>query len=361
MQPLKYVFLDVADIYRRVPIDNRANSVADNFVTNMTETNMFRVSPYIEYPLSPSLKTRFGYRYTNVWYRVDEGNNSETHSGFVSLKKQFRFGLSTSLNYSYIAYRPQETTDDYDSNKVSVRANYQTARDFNIWGQVGRAEMDFANLPDEDVTFWDVGTNYTFRFSRSTSLGAAYSQSFSEAELTVDMVTQRGTYYRIPGQQIAEFYDVPEELQEDVPDVIFCPDCHLTTEKTSITTGVTESKRFDLFFKTGTLLRLFVNPYYLIEEEIQTEREDKTKGVFVALSRPIGKVISVTLSGMYANQEFEPDGEDSDLYNIGLDLGYQVSEKIIASAAYRYNKKDSNFDFKDYYNNIAWIQAKYSF
>jgi uncharacterized protein (PEP-CTERM system associated) len=181
-QPLKYLFIDVSDVYTRVPIDSRANSVQDNFVTNMTDSNTFRVSPYIRFPITPTISTEIGYAYTNLWHR--EGNDSETHSAFASLSKLFPFGLTTSLNYSYTAYRPRDTMDDYDSNEVSVSASYGSPMGFSVWGEVGRSWMDYSEFSNKTVDFWNVGTNYTFRFSESTSLGVSYSQSSSEDEFS---------------------------------------------------------------------------------------------------------------------------------------------------------------------------------
>ena len=71
LRPLNRVFIDVYDRYSRVPVDVRNKLASDNFFTNMTDSNEFRISPYIELPLTPSWTARTGYRYINNWYRAN--------------------------------------------------------------------------------------------------------------------------------------------------------------------------------------------------------------------------------------------------------------------------------------------------
>jgi uncharacterized protein (PEP-CTERM system associated) len=108
-------------------------------------------------------------------------------------------------------------------------------------------------------------------------------------------------------------------------------------------------------------MQLTINPYYITEEEIQTERKDEIKGVNVSLSRPISSVISATLSGNYAKEEFEPGNEDNTIYSAGLFLDYRISQQIDASASYRHSGKSSDIGTNEYHSNIAWIEARYHF
>ena len=65
-RPMKGMFIDISDVYRRVPVDIRNQVAFDNVFVNMTDSNIFSVSPNFVYPLSSTLETRFGYRYTNM-------------------------------------------------------------------------------------------------------------------------------------------------------------------------------------------------------------------------------------------------------------------------------------------------------
>jgi len=96
-------------------------------------------------------------------------------------------------------------------------------------------------------------------------------------------------------------------------------------------------------------------------QEIQTDREDEITGVTVTVSRPISSVITASLSGTYAKEEFQPEDEDSTVYNAGLYIDYRISQRINASASYRHSGKSADAGINDFHSNIAWIEARYTF
>jgi uncharacterized protein (PEP-CTERM system associated) len=61
------------------------------------------------------------------------------------------------------------------------------------------------------------------------------------------------------------------------------------------------------------------------------------------------------------SQQFLTGDEKNDRYSFGTSLSYQVSRSIKTDVGYRYNRKDSDIDRNEFYNNIAWIQARVTF
>lgn len=349
LRPLNHVSIDISDVYRRIPEDARRPVAIENIFTNMTDSNVFRVSPNIEYPLTSTLSTLLGYSYVNTWYRVEEGNDSESHSAFISLSKQFPFRLKVSLNYNFTARRP-ESNNDYDAHHGSVGASSQVSSHWVIYGNIGKTYLDFlneSNESSEETKSWNIGTEYKLNILGETSLGASYSNSLSETEATVDQLRFSESLYFL-------YIDPEDQIQIMQVDLY-------TLQKNSIITGVTERESANLYFRTGKYFNLKVNTFYVEEEELQTDREDRTKGVSVGISKSLSNKLSPSINGSWRKHKFLPEDEKVDSYSAGCNLNYKISNSITADAGYRYNSSDSNMDASDFHNNIAWVQAKMIF
>ena len=331
-RPWNLVFIDVTDTYRRVPLDVREKFARDNDFENMTESNVFMISPYLDVPIMPTLSLRMGYSFTDEWYDEDTGNNSDSHSAFLSFDKKFPVGLNTSIGYTYLAYRP-ELSDDYDKNEVFLSAEYQIASNFRVWGGAGIAYLDFSNRSNEDETIWNVGSEYYMGILGGTTLSVTYSESLSNTD-TSDYSDTNGTTDR---------------------------ETDLFSERESITTGVTKEKRFDFILSSGQFLEVTINPYYTESEELETDRVDEITGVDVTIERPLTAKLTAALEGYWESQEFFPEDEEVDQYSLGSSIEYLLSRSITTAFGYRFSKRNSNVPGDDYDNNIAWIEAKLTF
>jgi hypothetical protein len=336
-RPLDHFFIDVTDSYKRIPVDVRRKVATDNDSENMTDSNIFTVSPYVEVPLTSTLLSRLGYRYTNAWYKVDEGNDSESHSGYVSLTKRFPFRLNVSLNYEYVAFRPELTTDKYDENNANLAADYRIGPNLQVWGEIGKAFLEFEDSSDEDETLWDVGFEYRLGFWGSASVGAAYSASISEIG------------------NILTYSDASDATDDAGIESDFVRD------RNSVATGVTKTKQVDLYLKVDKDFRITVNPFYRDSEELKTSRVDKITGVSIDVGKPLTTKLSASLDGLWERQRFFPQDAKVYLYSLGTSFDYSLSRSITTELGYRYNKRDSRTNVDDYDNNIVWIEAKLTF
>ena len=324
IRPYNFIFIDVSDYYSKVPIDIRKKSARDNEHENMTDSNVFFVSPSMILPLTSTITTTIGYGYTNTWHnKSEETVDSDKHSIFLSLEKKFSPRINGLIKYSYIAYRPesadeQDSTSElrYDRHEGSVAVDYRITADLKVNAGVGRAWFDYKEDDNKSFIFWNFDTDYILKISSESSLEVFYRMSFID----------------------------------------------------SITGGAIKRDKIGSNFKTGKVLKLSVEPYYMIDEHINRDREDEVAGVVVDLSRPLTKRISATLSGELEEINYSPQDESSYGYSIGGILDYTLSKDIAISLGYRYNHRDASADIdsgdieiNDFDNNILWLQAKVAF
>ena len=312
----------------------RNRTASDNSFENMTESNTFNISPYVDIPLTSTLSTRAGYLFTNIWYDDTSGNNSDTHSAFVSLNNRFPFGLDVSIKYDYLAYRP-EITDDSDIQQVFVIANYQVGPKLRVWIGGGMSYVDFSNRSNEEESIWNVGCEYNLSILGGTMLSATYNESLSANE---DIISNNPETRAISDSRPTVFHN-----------------------NDSITTGVTNDKRLDLTLSTSKYIDLTINPYYSDQKEIEAERKDKIYGVSANLSKSLTSKIDISIDGFWEKQKFSPQDTKVHVYSVGTSLEYILSRHITANIGYRYNKRNSDISNDDYDNNIVWLQTKLSF
>jgi hypothetical protein len=312
-RPMNRVFIDLSDNYRRVPVDVRRKTAVDNVIRNMTDNNVFMVSPYAILPLSSTLSTTLGYKYINTWFDSKENTDSESHTAFLALTNKFSSALSLALRYDYCKYLPSEQRtvklfEDYDKHSGSIGLTYQIGPSLAVNGQVGKSYLKFETGNNRQNTFWNFNVDYNMK--ESTSLGAGYSTMFND----------------------------------------------------SSTSGVYKSQRYDMYFKTGTKVKLSINPYHSHDEYLSSDdREDRIFGIIANLDFPVTSQMDLLLDGLLERQKFLPGDEKVCKYSIGTTVNYKLSSKITSGIGYRFNNSNSNIDSEDYKNNIVWLQAKVVF
>jgi len=301
-------FIRVFDEYRRVPIDIRRQVALDNLFVNLTDSNIFLVNPYLEYPLSATLKTKIGYSYSNYWYDSDEGIASETHSGTVSIIKEISSRINSSLSYTYLMNRLKKTIEniqDYDRQDISFNMNIQALERLTLNGGIGHIWFDHEKLADTDSTIWNIQAQYSL--TDFISLGAGYSESFMDS-------VNIGTYKtKTATASISRQGNIPITLSG---------------------------------FKT-------INTY------LSEDREDRLIGVTLNSSLPVTPKITIRWVGTYTDYEFLPEGEKVKRLGIGLSSDYALRITTI-TLGYTYNWNNSTIDAHDYKNNIIWAQARFT-
>ena len=124
----------------------------------------------------------------------------------------------------------------------------------------------------------------------------------------------------------------------------------------------------NLYFETGNVLKLSVNPYYQDVKYLTSDRKDRSFGVSFALSRRLSRKIEVSVIGKWENNEYLNSGEDVRNYSVGSNVNYILNRRMEISLGYRFNLQNASSDISteelainDYKNNIAWLQGSLTF
>jgi uncharacterized protein (PEP-CTERM system associated) len=308
VSPYKDIFfIKISDEYTRVPIDVRNQVAIDNVFVNMTDSNRFYINPYMEYPISKTLKTRIGYSYENIWYKAREGDDTQNHSAGISLIKELSPKITTTLSYNYLVHRPQKT-EDYDRQDAMLGINYQISEKLSLSGGIGHSWFDHEKRNNSDSAIWNVYAKYLV--SDFISLGAGYSENFFDS-------VNLGTYKsRSLNGSIAYTGKIPLNL---------------------------------------TVFRN-INKYEPVD------REDRSTGLTLTSSIPLTPKITGKLVGNYTYYKFLKYLPEEKVKRYGLGLSFDYALRITTvSAGYTYNWNNSTVDSRDYRNNIVWLQGRFVF
>ncbi|KAF0221854.1 MAG: hypothetical protein FD174_185 [Geobacteraceae bacterium] len=306
LSPIKDIFfIRILDEYQRVPIDQRRQVSFDNEIVNLTDSNNFLVNPYIEYPLSGSLKANVGYSYQNLWYNSKQGDDAENHTLKAVLSKAFSPKLNASLSYSYLFHRPQKT-EVYDKQDVSLGIGYQVTPKLSLSGSVGESRFKYLLREEQSSIVWQAQASYLLTDIFTLSVG--YSESFADS-------VNQGTY-----------------------------------KNKTINGSINYNGQMP------TILSLFRNT----AEYNSVNREDRSLGATLATSIPVTAALTPRLTGTYTHFDFLPDNDKVNRYSMGFALDYALKITTL-TAGYTFNLNDSTNNIDDYTNNIVWVQAKFSY
>jgi len=311
LRPFKRFFIDVTDTYDRVPVDIRGNSVADN-PYNMTDRNIFTVSPYIMFPVTSSISLKAGYRYSETWHRDNESVDSYTNAAYCSLTKKITRKLNGAINYDYSAFRPEVQDDGefdkYDRHQGGLGFDYQMTGKIRLDGEVGKIWTDFDEKDDVENVFWNAGIEYNLRDERMTVFKAKYASSLNDSAID----------------------------------------------------GAYEEKRVDIDFETGRIVKLSINSFYSESEYINTDRNDKVGGVGFEILKPLSNKIDLETGVNWQAEKFSELSVYEKAYRYSLQAGveYAISRHFSTSAEYRFNSRDSDINNSDFNNNIVAVNAR---
>jgi len=301
-------FLRVFDEYSRVPIDERRQTAVENPFVNMTDLNHLLVNPYLEYPLSGTLKMKAGYTYENLQYKDEEGEDAENHLMTGGLTKEFSPKLSGTVFYTYSVHnlKSNEDNEDYDRQDVMFGMNYQMTQKLSLQGNYGHGWSNYQETEDFDSDIWSINANYLL--TEKLSVGAEYSQNFGDS-------VNEGAYVR----ESASIY----------------------------------------ITRAGTV-PLTLRGFGQKDDYIVEDREDKSAGVSLNGDISLTSKITARLTGLYTYYKFLPEEEKVNRYGAGISFDYAIRITTI-SFGYIHNLSDSNIEENDYRNNRFWVGARITF
>lgn len=309
-------FIKVSDEYSRVPIDERRQVALDNYIVNMTDSNNLFVSPYVVYPLTGALKTRFGYSYANQWYR--DGNSYGNHDGFAGITMDITPNINASITYDYLIHRLIGTParnlrafllDNYDRQTALFAATYAATPKLSLSGSVGPTWFQYKNREDANTSDLLWSAKATYKLTDFISLVAGYNRGFEDS-------VDSGTY-----------------LTEKVEGTISY------SGRIPLSVGIHKTR----------------NTYKVID------RKDESSGLTVnsSIPIPIAPKLSGNITGTYDSYTFNPGNEDVKRYSASFFIAREMRITTL-TLGYTFNHNDSSIDVNDYTSNIVYVQARFA-
>jgi len=161
-----FLFLDVSDSYRRVPLDvTRDQATISSLFLNQTDQNIAIITPYTLWRLGEKTNLKTGYRYTDTRY-WGNGIDRREHTGFANLSHEMTSKLTLSAGYAFSRLLSQPSR--YNRHDVSGGFKYEYAEKSFIFGQVGNSWLSFSSGDKTNFIFWNAGVTHDFNVVTAT-------------------------------------------------------------------------------------------------------------------------------------------------------------------------------------------------
>ena len=164
-----FLFLDVSDTYRQVPVDVARNNTAteNSRVANLTEQNNAAISPYMIWRLKGDNTLRTGYRYTDIRYSSSSGIDNQEHRAFADLTHALSAKFSLTAGYAFT--RLESQTSNFNRHDLSGGFRYEYSEKSFVFGQIGNSWQQFDRGGDANYIFWNAGVTHDFNFLVATA------------------------------------------------------------------------------------------------------------------------------------------------------------------------------------------------
>ncbi|NOQ51767.1 MAG: TIGR03016 family PEP-CTERM system-associated outer membrane protein [Desulfuromonadaceae bacterium] len=297
----------VSGTISRETLDERENNTDENELVNKSTVYQLSVTPRYRLQLGESFSLVFGYSYDRTDYVDPLGNDSEDHTGRLSLVKQLSTNTEISANYSYTVHQ-SEDDEEYDEQRYTLGLNQQLGPRTRISLEGGYSTVEFDTGLDDETTNWLVDLSY--RLTAPLTLSLVYTQDFSVT------ATEGLTKTRDAGFVVAY-------------------------AKESLTASV------ELFWKFSDYVRQL--------------REDESYGSRFSLSVPLSRALTSNFNAEYEKAQYDDvTVEEVDRYSVGASVDYEF-RRFLTSLGYRYRLKDSDDNDNDYANNTVTLSVSLRF
>lgn len=286
-------------------LDARDISSPSNELVNMFTVYRLSAAPEYRWQLRPSFTVVFGYFYDlkNV---VDADNDSEGHTGSVSLEKQLSTNTLVSATYRYLDQQ-SDVVADYNQQTVSLGIDKQFGPHLKIRVEGGTSLIEYGTGRDATYPNWLVGLSY--QLSKPLSLSLDYAQ----------------------------------KLQLSSTD-------GLNDERTASVNWNYTSKRLQTTFEV----------YWKESEYLQVVRQDRAYGSRFNLHVLLTKVFFADLNTDFEQATFKPVDEQIDRYGLGAGLGITY-RRVVVSMNSQYRLNDSDQLNRDYHSLVFALNATLRF
>lgn len=240
IQPVRErFFIDIANSYSRIAIDDINEVQGQNIFNRQTNQNLLTVSPYVVLPITGKTSLKAGYRYSRQDYSSDDAAGWQNHliffetSTIVSRRSTLLAGLQSAITLPV-------DEDRYSRLTGYLGYQYEYADQCRVLLRGGYSLLHFADEPNEEAPYWEVGIDHrrgrnTFSLNSGVQYQADVNNAFSESryirsrwqrELDHSIFGLSGGYARIHDQGTERaLYDISNagmDLTQRLTDKLTC-------------------------------------------------------------------------------------------------------------------------------------------
>lgn len=299
-----FLYLELSDIYSRAIIEPRRPSTETNILINRTDMNIFTVSPYFKFQLTPTLSLSPGYKYESIWYKDPESVDRTRHTFFGNLEKTINPRTSIGFESAYTQDRPDDNKDN-DQIANYVKISYRLTEKSNINLSGGYKYINFRRTSDKKRTIYNIS------LSRALEGGSVNLS--------------------IKGDTSA-----------------------------SARQGIFEERSEEISVKYGIKTIFDLKLSHSMNNYLEINREDETYALGLGFTLRYERFQHL-FGGGYIRYKFRPETEERDLYTLFTGIDYSITDKSNLSLNYSFTSADSTVDANDYSENVISIKFKYTF
>lgn len=148
------------DVYERVSLDITRDYTQESLIVNQSDRNTFTLNPYFSFKLTPASTLVFGYKYVDIWYRENVGDDKNDNIGYGEIRHEVSSKSVVTAGYEYTKEQSQARDFDKHVGYLSFRHEYSEQSYVDL--KVGNLWIDYSDGPSQTQFIWDAGISYRF-------------------------------------------------------------------------------------------------------------------------------------------------------------------------------------------------------
>jgi hypothetical protein len=193
------VRLELRDTYSQVYRDRtRGEVLAGETLRDQIDQNIFIASPYLNLRPADRTTLRTGYRYTDIWYRGDDGTDSQAHTLFADLGYELtaRTGLTAAYSYTDLESDDGDEVGGYKQHATSAGFRHEYGPDSFVYASAGPTFTDRKRGRNTTDLTWLAGVTHDFGRTVGTLETAQEFREDPDRDVPVKTTTFSGSLLR---------------------------------------------------------------------------------------------------------------------------------------------------------------------
>lgn len=368
-----FAFFDLSAAVSRQALDSRNGTSAGGESTENTDlVATLTASPYIVHRLANFADVEWRYRISPVL--VDSGGESDVldHEGRLTLNSGSDFSTLDWTLTNRVGQQVRSDNDDITTANTDLDLAYQLVRGFSLLGSVGYEYRD--GDENDENNFEGVTWRGGFRWEPSPNLTAeaTYGRRDDDDSLAASLDYQIGPRTSLRAGYLESLETSQGRAVSNLENIGIDPDTGGVDDgtgggfddDTGPFTFDDETRRVKIFRFSADhasgrnsfgLSGLYGN------STDGTEGDEDFYRAAVNYGRFLTQEISLNSGASYDRSEYDEDDRNDDTYRANFGLNYAFTSNAQASLSYFFQKRDSDAEDEDYYENAVTLGIGVSF